>query len=312
MHWHGERLRDHRLVGRILDVRAGRWVEEAVLDAALASAQVVVLGETHDNPDHHILQARELRAVASGGRAPAVAFEMLDVSLQPRVDEALAGPAPTAEGVARAVAWETSSWPDFELYRPIVEAALGARLPLVAANLSRAVAREAAMEGVGALPDDVRAALERAPPPTPEELAAWREEMKESHCGELPEGMLEPLVLAQRARDAQMALRVAAAAAGRGAVLITGGEHARLDRGVPAWLAREAPGLAVLSVAHLEVDAGGKVPEDYAAQFGGSLPYHFVVFTPATEREDPCEGMRRHMERKKRKAPAPTAPPATP
>ena len=51
--------------------------------------------------------------------------------------------------------------------------------------------------------------------------------MKESHCGELPEAMLDPLVLAQRARDARMAERMEAAGAERGAVLITGKGHAR-------------------------------------------------------------------------------------
>jgi uncharacterized iron-regulated protein len=214
----------------------------------------------------------------------------------------------TADGLAEAVGWEKTGWPDFDLYRVVFEAALAARLPIVAANLSRGAARDAAMKGPAALPEDVRAALERAPPPTAAELEAWREEMKESHCGELPEGMLEPLVLAQRARDAQMALRLAGPAASRGAVLVTGNEHARLDRGTPAWLAREAPGLRVLAVAHLEVDAGGAVPADYAAALGGTLPYDFVVFTPAAEREDPCEGMRRHMEKKRKAGAAAAAP----
>src|SRR5512133_990219 len=65
----------HPLVGRIWEPRTGKFVDEAALDAALASAEWVALGEVHDNPDHHLLQARLLRAVVASGRRPALAFE---------------------------------------------------------------------------------------------------------------------------------------------------------------------------------------------------------------------------------------------
>jgi hypothetical protein len=71
---------EHPLVGRIWSTRAGRFVDEATLRAALRG--YVLLGEKHDNVDHHALQAQLLDAMREGGRRPAVAFEMLDASAQ--------------------------------------------------------------------------------------------------------------------------------------------------------------------------------------------------------------------------------------
>jgi uncharacterized iron-regulated protein len=286
--WSAPLHRDHPLAGRILDVRARRWVDQAVLDAALASADVAVLGEVHDNPDHHLLQAREIRAVTAAGRTPALALEMINTPLQEKLTAAQAAPGATADTVAAAVEWSKSGWPDFTLYRPVLQEALASRLPLVAANLSRATAREVMKKGLQALPEDVRGWMARAPEPTPAELELMRREMAREHCGEMPEELVRPLVQAQRAP-----------AGDRGALLVAGDGHARRDRGVPAWLVREAPRRTVVAVGHLEVGADRPHPDDYAADYGGTLPFDFIIFTPAAAREDPCIELRKRMEEKR-------------
>lgn len=292
--WVSTLHREHPLVGRLWDVRAGTFLDEAHVEAALSRADLVLLGETHDNPDHHLLESRIVRALVAAGRRPAVAFEMLDTQQQAAVDAALAGASPSADAVAEAVGWARSGWPDFSLYRPVFAAAIDAGLPVVAANLARPRAREVASRGMSALSPRVREILERAGTPSDEAMRSLREEMKEVHCGELPESMLDPLVLMQRARDAQLAERVLGAADARGTVLVAGAGHVRTDRGVPMYLAREAPARRTLAVAFLEVSSGRDAPSDYADEFGsGPLPFDYVAFTPATEREDPCRGMHR-------------------
>ena len=291
--WSSALARAHPLVGYALSVEDERWVGRAEIDAALAKADFVLLGETHDNVDHHRLQAAFLRSALAGGRRPAVAFEMLDTSQAEPLARALAATPVTAEAIAEAVAWKRSGWPDFAAYRPIFDVALGAELDLLAANLPRKVAREAVRQGVEPLPAEVREALAQAGEPSPAELTAWAREMEESHCQEVEETLLRGLVLAQRARDAQMALRVAGAG-GQGAVLITGDGHARTDRGVPAWLARVRPGASRLSIGLVEADAELRWPREYAGAYGeGGFPFDFVVFTARAEREDPCEQLRR-------------------
>jgi hypothetical protein len=146
----------------------------------------------------------------------------------------------------------------------------------------------------------VRAWLDREGPPREEVLAALREEMSESHCGELPASMIDPLLLAQRARDARMAERMVTAGEGRGAILVAGAGHVRRDRGVPTYLAREAGGKSVVSVAFQEVKADAQTPDEHAEWYGTEAqPFDYVVFTPAVDREDPCEKMRQHMAKKR-------------
>jgi uncharacterized iron-regulated protein len=298
--------RDHPLAGRIWDVRGGRFLDEASFHAALTRAHFVVLGETHDNPVHHDLQARALAAMVAAGRKPAVAFEMLDLGQQPQVDAALTRPLPhDPDALAKAVGWAGTGWPDFGLYRPVFTTALAAELPIVAANLSRKQVREVVKSGASNLAPAVRELLDRAGPLPEAAAREIRDEMWESHCRELPRSMLDPFVTMQRARDAQLAERLLAAR-GDGAVLIAGSGHARTDRAVPSYLAREAPDRSRAAVAFLEVSEGRRTPADYAEAFQpGGLPFDYVVFTPAQQREDPCAGLRGHELEKRAEPPPP-------
>jgi uncharacterized iron-regulated protein len=294
--WISPKHRDHPLAGRIWDAGARAFVDEAALGVALSRAHFVVLGEVHDNPDVHLVQARLLGAITAAGRRPALAFEMLDEDQQAAVDGSLARNPGDPDALARAVDWEHGGWYAFSMYRPIFAAGLGAGLPVVAANLSRPVAKDVAKRGREALTPALDAQLARYEPLPPEVAKSLRDEMRASHCdAPLPEPFLDKLALAQRARDAQMANRMIQGATPDGTVLVTGDGHARKDRGVPAYLAREASARSRLSVGILEISPGKDAPGDYAAEFGTeALPFDLVVFVPVTEREDPCAEFRAH------------------
>lgn len=297
--WQSALHRDHPLAGRIWDVQRGQWIDEAGLKRELARARYVLLGEKHDNADHHRLQAQLVDALASSGRRPVLAFEMLDVKQQAAVDQALARAPRDPDALALAVDWAHSGWPDWSLYRPIFAAGLEHGLPVLAANLPRDQVRGIVMQGPSAMEAGERGRLGLDTQLAPEVAKAMREEMRESHCGQLPDEILEPMVLAQRARDAEMADRVFEADRGDGVILITGAGHARADRGVPAHLAHLAPDRPVASLGFVEVSPEAREPKDYVASFGGDrLPFDYVWFTPAAERPDPCEALR------KRQAPA--------
>jgi uncharacterized iron-regulated protein len=290
--WFSANHRDHVLAGKIWDVRAGAFMDLAALEQAATSADVLLLGEVHDNLDHHALQARLVRAVGAAGRRPVLAFEMLDDSQQAAIDALLVRGEKDPDEIADAVDWKKHGWGPFARYRSIFEAGLAAEMPIRAASLPRAVIAATVGDGVEKLPSPVRARLERQGPLTEEAKLAFRKEMLDSHCGALPEQALDPMVLAQRARDAGMAERIDAAG-GRGAVLIAGTGHVRTDRGVPAYLDRASR--TVLSIAMVEVLPGAAAPGAYAAEFNAqALPADIVVFTPAAEREDPCEAFRKH------------------
>ena len=279
---------DHPLTGRIWDVAAARFVTTEALTARLAAARFVLLGERHDHPEHHRLQASIVRGLAAAGRRPTVAFEMLDADQAAALAAHVQRSPRDAAGLGDAVGWSRSGWPPWPLYQPIAEAALAVGLPLAAANLPAGTARAVARGDLGALgPELVRAhGLDR--PAAPAVQAAMEGEMRDSHCGKLPDAVLPPMVTAQRARDATMAERMLATAAD-GAVLIAGAGHVRTDRGVPVYLTARAPGASIASLAFVEVATGRSAAPDYAARFGAErLPFDYVWFTTRADDVDHC------------------------
>src|SRR5215204_1457467 len=55
--WQSHYGRNHPLTGRIWDVASGEFIDRPALIMRLARAEFVLLGEKHDNPDHHRLPA---------------------------------------------------------------------------------------------------------------------------------------------------------------------------------------------------------------------------------------------------------------
>jgi len=290
--------RDHPLAGRIFDVARGREIEEAELLAGLAGARFVLLGESHENADHHRLQARVIRELAARGAEAAIAFEMLRADQQPALDQVRASEAPTAEALRAATRWDEGGWPDFALYAPVFEASLAAGLPLVAADLASDERKQLASSEPVPAALSARFGLDE---PLPHEVQrALEHDLLASHCGMLPASVLGRLVRVQLGRDAALAQALVAApgsapdAAGKPAVLLAGAEHVRRDRGAPRALARLAPGAELRSLAFLEVDdARRDASADLEARYGEQPVFDYVWYTPRASDEDYCERMKR-------------------
>jgi uncharacterized iron-regulated protein len=287
-HWETTLDRGHPLTGRIWDVAAARFVDEAALVERLREVSYVAVGEQHDNPDHHHLEARVIDAIASAGKRPRVVFEMLDVAEQAKVDGALAASPGDADSLGRAVDWDHSGWPPWRLYRPVLGAAVAHGLPVVGGGIARAVTHRVAREGTSALePAFVARFGLDVPLPVPEEAAVKRE-MSDAHCGLLPEGMLGPMALVQRAKDAELAERWSSGGAS-GGILVAGNGHVRSDRGAPAAF-RHVSDAKFVAVALLEVRTGVTTPGSYADGFGVQrLPFDYAWFTPRVSDEDHCK-----------------------
>jgi uncharacterized iron-regulated protein len=298
--WQSAVGREHRLVGRIWEATARRFVDEGVLAARLAETRYVLLGEKHDNADHHALQARMIRALTAAGRRPAVAFEMLTPSQARALAPYLAAHPREAAGIGQALNWDAAGWPSWAMYEPIAQAALDAGLPIVTANLDDERVRAVGRQGVGVLDAAFvrRHGLDQ--PLATDVREAMAEEIRDSHCGHAPEGRVGAMIGVQRARNAQMAEALLTAPGNDGAVLIAGAGHVRNDYGVPAYVRRVDPAARTVSIAFVEVDAKYANAESYAERFAGRMPFDYVWFTPAVDDEDPCEKFRKSLERLKR------------
>ena len=255
---------DHALAGRIWSTGRKAFVAPAELAAALAGADFVLIGETHDNADHHRLQAWLIAALAKR-RKPAVVMEMIGLEQADALGRYLAQDGADASGLGAAVAWSKRGWPPWAMYQPIAEAARRKRL---------------------LLDRPLGTALD----------AALLKELAASHCGLLPERVLPAMSKVQRLRDAVLADSLIDAGRPDGAVLIAGNGHVRTDRAVPWYVARRLPKARILSVMLIELDAETKRPEDgLITDPDGKAAADFVWYTPRRDREDPCESLRKHL-----------------
>ena len=284
--WRSTLRTGHPLVGTIWNLHEGRRASDAELQTRLVSARYRLLGEVHDNPDHHALQLALLHSLAHAGRRPLVAFEQFDAEHDRSLQDALARREKDPEIIADAVRFDRKGW-NWSYYRPLVEAALAHGLPLRAANLSNSTTRRIAREGLHTLGAGRIADLDLDTPWDAQRDAALRDLVFESHCRALPPRQVASMVQAQRARDATLAGALRDAGPD-GVVLICGNGHARRDLGVPIYLAASA---VVCSVGLAEVETGKHAPGDYGLKrIGPIAPFDFVCFTPAWDRPDPCAG----------------------
>ncbi|MHA1548233.1 MAG: ChaN family lipoprotein, partial [Alphaproteobacteria bacterium] len=74
--WQSPLQADDALVGKIWSSHEKRFVTPRLLADALTEAEFVLLGETHDNADHHRLQAWLIDRIAMH-RKPTVVMEMI-------------------------------------------------------------------------------------------------------------------------------------------------------------------------------------------------------------------------------------------
>lgn len=298
----------HPLAGRVLAVDTGSLTAlgdfPALLAGALAvHAPLLLLGEVHDNPVHHALRAGLIALMAcSAPKPPAVVLEHIRAEQQDVLAGATRSTAqrPTSADLFRVLEWEKSGWPAASLFAPLLDAALGSGLAILHGDPARGRVRALSRGEPQAIPADERARL-RLDVPMPQPLLdALAAELKDSHCGMLPERAIAGLSSAQQYRDAHLADALLAAAEKHGsAILLAGNGHLRSDRGVPWHIRQRAPDRHSLSVLFLEVDPGKSDAIAYVPRDPDSRPAaDFIVFTPRAERPDPCEAMRRHMQKK--------------
>lgn len=291
--WTAREQQDHPLTGKALYASGAEAALREIAEAA-AKAEFVAIGEIHDNPDHHALQASILRSMAQAGRRPAVVFEMIPRGMQGDVDAFLASASRDAAAFGAAVKWEERGWPDWQTYRPILDVALEYDLPVIAGDLDRDTIRTVGRQGAASLGPDLQARFGLDQPLDGPQQEGLLDAIDKGHCGLMPREALTPMIGVQRARDGSLADAMLAARekGADGAVLIAGSGHTRRDYGASAVLADLRPQAALLTIAMVEARGGESDPAAYPDA------HDFTIVTPAASREDQCEALRRQMGKK--------------
>lgn len=259
----------HPLTGKIYDVVTRSFITEAQLMTALSGADYLLLGEKHDNPQHHQLQAKVIESLSTLG---AVQLEMLTMGKAQRLKIA-----DSEDKFKEASNWQSSGWPDYSIYRPLISAIYKRGLRPLPAHPARMDVFNH-MKGSHSLPDQL----------TSDSIERLEADIERAHCGHLNTSMVKMMTKAQSYKDQFMAEEMSKQS-GRGpVVLVAGNGHIRTDYGIPNYLPRST------SLALLEVNRGKKDARAYETS-----PYQFVWFTQRVDNDDPCKKFEKQLKKMK-------------
>lgn len=279
----------------VIDVSSSQALDEKDLETRLGSAKVILIGEKHDHPSHHKIQAQLIARLADKP-IEGIWFEHFDRTQKKdlkRFDHTNG----TTEAFRKIVGWDESGWPEWNLYEPLFIEVLKLKKPIYAANLDRTAVGSVMKSGyeivfnldaVGAL--KLKQAL-------PNGLNAKLADLiDKTHCHRMPDSLKQKMVRAQRAKDAYMALSLGAPSQDSVKVFIAGNGHVRNDWGVPHYL--QSLGYQkkdILSIGILE----GQWDESLNQK--DAYPFDIVFFTKVHDDRDPCEVYKESLKKLKSK-----------
>ena len=244
---------------RVYDTKQQAFMDFETMLADLARADVIFVGEQHDDPNTHRLELAVLEGLHRRGVAGAVSLEMFERDTQGTLNEFLAG-----SKSEEAFLKDSRPWPRYNTdYRPLVDFAKAHGWPVIAANVPRRHATDVAKRGLEALgqlsasdrPDAAKefecprdayfdkftAAMAEHPPPGTDKLSADEQRLRTTRYYE-----------SQCVKDETMAESIAGVT-GKRIVHFNGSFHSDFGLGTAERTRRRLPGRRVLVVSVLPV-----------------------------------------------------------
>jgi uncharacterized iron-regulated protein len=229
--------------------QGGTPVAPGIAIDELAQRRVVLLGETHDNAEHHRWQLHTIAALHARVPRLVLAFEMFPRQSQAALDDWTAGRITENELLERT-RWAQVWGYDAQLYLPIFHFARMHDVPMVALNVDRKLVRRVGDEGWDAVPAADREGVGDPAPATAEYLSslhqAWVEHLPgaqrpagTSSEADLRDPAFQRFVQSMQVWDRAMAEGIAgriAGGPGSTVVAIMGSGHLRDGHGVPHQL----------------------------------------------------------------------------
>jgi len=133
---------------RLFDLAHGKAITESQALERLGGMRIVLVGEHHNNAEHHRAQLQVIRALHRAGRKVAVGLEMFRSDSQADLDRWVAGGIDEARFKAIYLDFWNFPW---ELYNPIFEFARRQKIALVGLNVSRDITAQVAFHGFESL-----------------------------------------------------------------------------------------------------------------------------------------------------------------
>lgn len=251
---------------------------EMLIDA-VATSDIAVLGEIHDNPRHHQLRAELLRQLPAASKTVVAEHLYWRQSFKPETD-LLTG--------LQAAGFDAEGW-GWPLHQPVFEAVIAMHMPLIGGNLPAESIKEVFKTRGQSLPQPVLDLLAKAPFDA-QQSKTMAEEIDQGHCGAMPASMFEGMAAVQRGRDAAMA---EVALAHLPSVVIAGNGHAWKHLGLPFVVNKAAPQVKSVSLLFMEWDEARPAKDKQALLAELATQADYVWLTPPQARDDACAQLRK-------------------
>ena len=264
-------------------------VEVSEFLKVLSSYEVVLLGERHDQKNHHDFRAFLIEQIKTKnkGQVKSVSFEHIQKKDQPLLDEFEKKRGEKAfhyvDELAQLLDWE-KSWGDWPLFRSLFETTYKVSKKVLGLNFSFEKMKQIVKEGREALDGEFikKTALDQKLPPQGQ--LRLKEDIIEGHCGKLPPSVVEAFYFAQRARDAFMTDTLLSSLSKKDlAFVMAGNSHVRKDYGMPWYFSKRG----YESVVSVKMDFLTKEGLPFWDKRDEGA-YDYVVFFPFQELENPC------------------------
>jgi uncharacterized iron-regulated protein len=238
--------------------------KQRILNDAVRSKPIVLLGEVHDNATQHAMRLLAFENLLLEGKRPALLMEQFDRENQAAIDIARQQTSNDLSSIIAAGSANNRGW-NWAYYKPFLALAIKYELPIIAANVSNADSKKAIREGLNAL--NISAI------PNSQLTDQQAQEIFSGHCQMMPMTAAKAMVNAQVAKDIVMA-QFATQHHARGAVLLAGNGHVRKDIGIPVWLSQSVRENSI-SIGLLENASDNNL-------------FDVMIVTVEQTRDDPC------------------------
>jgi len=232
----------------------GKEVKYKKMLGAALEADIVMFGESHNNPISHWLQLQLTEDLfAEKGTSLVLAAEMFEADNQMILDEYLSGKIKQSSFEAEARLWDNYKTD----YKPLIEFAKENELNFVASNIPRryaSVVHKKGFEGLDPLSDVAKTFIAPLPPDYDPELQGYKA-MIEMMSG-MGSGHANPnLPKAQAIKDATMAhFTLANWEPGKLVLHFNGSYHSENFEGIVWYLKKQNPDLKILTITTVEQD----------------------------------------------------------
>jgi len=151
-------VRELREEPTVADLSLLRKLSDVIESAA--AKKIVYVGEYHDRFSNHTVQLQIIRALQSRNTRFAIGMEMFQRPFQQTLDDYISGAIDEREFLNRSEYFKRWGF-DYNLYKPILDFARQAGVPVIALNLRKEITEKVSKEGMDALTDEERKELPR-------------------------------------------------------------------------------------------------------------------------------------------------------